>query len=405
MIASGLNHQRVLSGMRPTGKMHLGHYYGALKNWVKMQHEYDCIFLIADLHALTTHYEHPENIRKNTWDMVIDWLAIGIDPKASRIALQSWVPEHSELHLLLSMLTPLGWVERIPTYRDQMENLAGQYDLSTYGFLGYPILQAADVLVYKADLVPVGEDQLAHVELVREIARRFNHLYGQEPGFIEHAEEAIDKMGKKNAQLYRRLRKSFQEQGDHEALEMAQALLEQQSNISLGDQERLYGYLSGAVKLILPEPQALLSNMPKLPGLDGRKMSKSYSNSISLRESDEEIERKIKTMPTDPARVRRTDPGEPEKCPVWGLHRIYSNEEVKAWVQEGCRTAGIGCLECKTPIIDKVKKEVTPIRERAKEYEQNVNLVRSVVIEGSAAAREIAHDTLTEVKNVMGLED
>jgi tryptophanyl-tRNA synthetase len=398
-----IEHSRVVSGMRPTGRMHLGHYHGALKNWIKMQHECECIFLIVDWHALTTHYEDPSLIHENVWEMVIDWLAVGIDPGAAKIALQSWVPEHAELHLLLSMLTPLGWLERVPTYKDQIQNLQGR-DLSTYGFLGYPLLQAADVLIYKADLVPVGEDQQSHIEMAREIARRFNHLYGREPSFIENSENAIDKMGKKNAGLYRQLRKAFQEQGNHQALEMAQALVKDQANINLGDKERLYGYLEGGGKLILPEPEAILTTASKLVGTDGRKMSKSYNNTITLRDTDDEIHHKISTMQTDPARVKRTDPGEPEKCPVWELHKVYSDEAVKQWVVKGCRSAGIGCLDCKAPIIQSIQQEVKPIRDAAQEYIDNPSLVRSIVAEGSQQARELARDTMQEVREAMGVD-
>ena len=304
--------QRVLSGMRPTGLLHLGHYHGVLKNWLKLQHEYECFFFAADWHALTTHYETPEGIEQATWDMVVDWLAVGINPGSACLFIQSRVPEHAELHLLLSMMTPLGWLERVPSYKDQQEKLK-ERDLATYGFLGYPLLQSADILIYRAGLVPVGEDQVAHVELTREVARRFNHIYGREPGFEQKAEAANKKMGKKNAKLYAELRKRFQEQGDEEALATARALLEQQQNLSLGDRERLFGYLEGGGKIILPEPEALLTPAAKMPGLDGQKMSKSYNNTIALREQPSEIEKKIRTMPTDPARVRRDDPGEPEK--------------------------------------------------------------------------------------------
>ncbi|MDH5777616.1 MAG: tryptophan--tRNA ligase, partial [Gammaproteobacteria bacterium] len=356
--------------MRPTGALHLGHYHGVLKNWLKLQHEYECFFFAADWHALTTHYETPDTIEQHVWDMVIDWLAVGINPGSACLFIQSRVMEHAELHLLLSMMTPLGWLERVPSYKDQQEKLK-ERDLATYGFLGYPLLQSADILVYKASQVPVGEDQVAHVELTREVARRFNHLYGREPGFEEKAAEAITKMGKKNAKLYTQLRKKYQEQGEDEALETARALLEEQQNITLGDKERLYGYLEGGGRIILPEPEALLTPASKMPGLDGQKMSKSYGNTIALREDPEIIEKNLRTMPTDPARVRRTDPGTPEKCPVWSLHQVYSSDEIKTWVQEGCRTAGIGCLDCKGPVIDAIQQELAPIRERAVEYEKD----------------------------------
>ena len=393
---------RVLSGMRPTGALHLGHYHGVLKNWLRLQHEHECFFFAADWHALTTHYEAPQGIADSVWEMVIDWLAVGINPGSAHLFIQSRVPEHAELHLLLSMITPLGWLERVPTYKDQQEKLR-ERDLSTYGFLGYPLLQSADILVYKADKIPVGEDQVAHVEITREVARRFNYLYGREPDFEAKAEEAATKMGKKNAKLYRELRKRYQEHGEQDALETARALLETQQNLTLGDRERLWGYLEGISKIILPEPEALLTPTGKMPGLDGQKMSKSYGNTIGLRESTESVQQKIRTMPTDPARVRRTDPGEPEKCPVWALHQVYSGDEVKAWVQEGCRSAGIGCLDCKQPVIDAVEAELAPIRERAEEYTDNPGLVRKIVAEGCDAARDVARDTLEEVRHAMGL--
>jgi len=396
-------HQRVLSGMRPTGKLHLGHYHGVLKNWVQLQHEYECFFFVADWHALTTEYDNTAIIANSVWDMVIDWLAAGVNPGSAKIFIQSQVPEHAELHLLLSMMTPLGWLERVPTYKDQQEKLK-EKDLATYGFLGYPLLQSADILTYKAGLVPVGEDQVVHIELTREIARRFNHLYGREPGFEEKAEAAVKKMGKKNAKLYCELRRKYQEQGDDEALKTARSLLESQQNITLSDRERLFGFLEGGGRIILPEPQPLLTKASKMPGLDGQKMSKSYGNTIGLREAPADVEKKLRTMPTDPARVRKTDPGDPQKCPVWQLHEVYSKEEVKAWAQEGCRTAGIGCIDCKQPIIDEVIKEQAPMRERAEEYSQNINLVRSIVNEGRECARDEARKTLEEVRQAMGLE-
>jgi len=394
--------QRVLSGMRPTGALHLGHYHGVLKNWLRLQHEYECYFFVADWHALTTHYEESESLSQHVWEMVIDWLAVGINPGSATLFLQSRVPEHAELHLLLSMITPLGWLERVPSYKDQQEKLK-ERDLATFGFLGYPLLQSADILIYKAGLVPVGEDQVAHVELTRELARRFNHIYGREAGFEEKAEAAIKAMGKKQAKLYRELRKRFQEQGDAEALETGRALLEQQQNITLGDKERLYGYLEGGSRVILPEPESLLTPAAKMPGLDGQKMSKSYNNTIALREDPASIETKLRTMPTDPARVRRSDPGEPEKCPVWALHQVYSDDELKAWVQEGCRSAGIGCLDCKRPLIEAVQAELAPIRERAEEYVANPGLVRNVIGEGCEAARDVARQTMDEVRQAMGL--
>ncbi len=389
--------------MRPTGQLHLGHYHGVLKNWVQLQHQYDCSFIVVDWHALTTHYESTKIIGESVWNMVVDWLACGVNPSLSRILIQSWVPEHAELHLLLSMMTPLGWLERVPTYKDQQEKLHDK-DLATYGFLGYPLLQAADVLLYKAELVPVGEDQLSHIELSREVARRFNHLYGREPNFEALAEEALKKMGKKNSKLYQELRTDFQQNGNHESLATAKALVMNQSNTSVGDKERLLGYLDGCGKMILPEPQALVSQHAKMPGLDGHKMSKSYNNTISLREPLAMVEKKIMTMPTDPARVKRSDPGEPEKCPVWGFHNIYSDESTKTWVQEGCRSAGIGCVDCKRPVVDAMCKELKPIQEAIKDIGDDLGSVKSIVAEASEQARLDAHKTLQEVREFMGLD-
>lgn len=394
---------RVLSGMRSTGRLHLGHYHGVLKNWVQLQHQYQCFFFVADWHALTTHYEDPKVIEESVWDMVIDWLAAGVDPDNAVLFIQSRVPQHAELHLLLSMITPLGWLERVPTYKDQQAALRDK-DLATYGFLGYPLLQSADILIYRAGLVPVGEDQVAHVELTREIARRFNHLYGREPGFEEKAEEAIKKIGKKAGKLYRELRTAYVEQGDHEALETARALLGKQQNITLGDKERLFGYLEGGGKIILPEPQAMLTPAAKMPGLDGQKMSKSYNNTISLRDEPEVVEKALKTMPTDTNRVRRNDPGDPGRCPVWPLHEVYSDDDTRQWVQEGCRSAGIGCLECKQPVIEAVLAELEPIQARAKEMASDPMWVRNIVSEGCRRAEEEAEETMKEVREAMGLE-
>ena len=388
--------------MRPTGALHLGHYHGVLKNWIKLQHEHECLFFVADWHALTTHYDEPAQIEHHVWDMVIDWLAAGVDPAQATLFVQSQVPAHAELHLLLSMITPLPWLERVPTYKDQQEKLT-EKDLATYGFLGYPLLQSADILIYRASQIPVGEDQVPHIEFTREIARRFNHMFGREPGFEQKAEQAIKKLGSRRARLYRELRTRFQEQGDTAALESARALLEETQNLTMGDRERLFGYLEGGGKMILNEPQALLTEASRMPGLDGQKMSKSYNNTIALREEPEAVTRKIRTMPTDPARVKRTDPGEPEKCPVWQLHLVYSDEPTKQWVQNGCRTAGIGCLECKQPVIDGVLAELKPIRERAEHYLEDPTLVRNIVSDGAEKARKLAQDTLRDVHQVMGL--
>ena len=394
--------ERVLSGMRPTGSLHLGHYHGVLKNWVRLQHEQECLFFVADWHALTTHYDTPEIIEESVWEMVIDWLAAGVDPAKATIFIQSKVPEHAELHTLLSMITPLGWLERVPTYKDQQEKLA-QKDLSTYGFLGYPLLQSADILIYKATQVPVGEDQIPHIEFTREIARRFNHIYGREKGYEEKAEAAIKKLGSKLGGLYQELRTRYQESGDDEALESARAMIEEQQGLSLGDRERLLGYLEGGGKMILIEPEYKLTPASKMPGLDGQKMSKSYNNTISMREDPDAVAKKIKTMPTDPARIRLTDVGDPDKCPVWQLHEVYSSEETKAWVQQGCRTAGIGCIACKGPVIESVLEELKPIQERARQYAEDPTLIKNVVAEGCERARKMARETMREVREVMGL--
>jgi tryptophanyl-tRNA synthetase len=394
--------ERVVSGMRPTGALHLGHYHGALKNWVRLQSEYPCLFFVADWHALTTHYDSPEVIGNNIWEMVIDWLAAGIDPQQSTLFIQSRVPEHAELHLLLSMSTPLGWLERVPTYKDQQEKLSDR-DLATYGFLGYPLLQAADILMYRAAFVPVGEDQVPHIELTREIARRFNHLFGREPGFEDKAREAVKRLGSKRARMYQQLRTRFQEQGDDEALQQAHELLDQSPNLSLGDRERLFGWLEGSRKIILAEPQALLTEASRMPGIDGQKMSKSYGNSIGMREDPESVTRKIRTMPTDPARVRRTDPGDPGRCPVWQLHVVYSDDETRDWVRAGCTSAGIGCLECKQPVVDAVLKEQQGFLERAQPYLDDPSLLRNIIADGCDRARKLAQETMREVREVMGL--
>ncbi|MDP2239120.1 MAG: tryptophan--tRNA ligase [Burkholderiales bacterium] len=394
---------RVLSGMRPTGSLHLGHYHGVLKNWIRLQHEYECFFFVADWHALTTHYDEPDTIEQHVWDMVIDWLAAGIDPAQATLFIQSRVPEHAELHLLLSMITPISWLERVPTYKDQQEKLSDK-DLSTYGFLGYPLLQSADILIYRANRVPVGEDQAPHIEFTREMARRFNHVFGREPGFENKAEAAVKKLGARRAKLYRQLRTKYLEQGDVQALAAARALLDETQNMTLGDRERLFGYIEGGGKVILTEPRTLLTEAAKMPGLDGQKMSKSYNNTISLRENADSVAKKIKTMPTDPARVKRNDPGDPEKCPVWQLHRVYSDDQRKDWVQQGCRSAGIGCLECKQPVIDAVLEEQKPMRERAVKYLHDPSLVRSIIADGCERARKLAQETLRDVREVMGLK-
>ena len=395
--------EKVLSGMRPTGRLHLGHYHGVLANWIRLQHEYPCLFFVADWHALTTAYDEPGTITDNARDMIIDWLAAGVDPSQATIFIQSKVPEHAELHLLLSMMTPLGWLERVPTYKDQQEKLSHK-DLTTYGFLGYPLLQAADILIYRANQVPVGDDQVPHVEFTREIARRFNHLYGREPDFEEKARDAVKKLGNKRAKLYDELRTRYQERGEVQALEQAHELLNEAQSLSLGDRERLFGWLEGTRKMILVEPDALRTHASRMPGLDGQKMSKSYGNTITMREDADSITRKIRTMQTDPARVRRTDPGDPDKCPVWQFHLIYSGDEVKTWVQGGCRSAGIGCIECKQPVIEGVLKEQEPMRERAKMYEEDPQLVKNIIADGCEKARKLAQETMRDVREAIGLD-
>jgi tryptophanyl-tRNA synthetase len=393
---------RVLSGMRPTGALHIGHFHGALKNWVKLQDEHPCFFFVADWHALTTHYETPEDIEASVWDMLVDWFAAGIDPAKATVFIQSRVPEHAELFLLLAMATPLGWLERVPTYKDQIERIKDR-DLSTYGFLGYPLMQAADILIYRANMVPVGEDQVPHIEMTREIARRFNHLFGKEPGFEEKANAAVKKLGGKRAKAYMDLRNRYQERGDQQALEEGRALLASSASLSTADRERLFGYLEGARRVILAEPVAKLTETPKLPGLDGQKMSKSYGNALLMREEPKALTDKLRRMMTDPARVRRSDPGEPERCPVWSLHQIYSSQEVRDWAASGCRSAGIGCLECKQPLIEAMLREQEVWRGRAQPYLDDPSLLRSIVADGCDRARRAAQETMRDVREAMGL--
>ncbi len=392
----------VLSGMRPTGQLHLGHLHGVLNNWVKLQEQYRCLFFVADWHALTTHYDDTSNIAQHSREMILDWLAAGVDPEKATLFIQSHVPEHAELHLLLSMMTPLSWLERIPSYKDQQQKLSNK-DLSTYGFLGYPLLQSADILVYRAAWVPVGEDQVSHVELTREVARRFNYLYGREADFETKAQANAKKMGKKAAKRYQQLRKTYQETGDTEALAAGHELLQAQSNINQEERERLTGYLEGTGKTLLVEPQPLLAPASKMPGLDGQKMSKSYGNTISLRDDPKDIEQKLRTMPTDPARVRLTDAGNPERCPVFQLHEVYSDEDTKQWIQKGCTEAGIGCLECKKPLIDSVLAELTPMQERFLHYAKDTAALDKIILDGQAQAREMAGETLKIVRESLGL--
>ncbi len=403
MAGNTTQNRRVVSGMRPTGPLHLGNYHGALANWVELQYHYECFFFVADWHALTTGYEDTTAFKANVHEVIIDWLGAGLNPGACTIFVQSRIPEHAELHLILSMVTPLAWLERVPTYKDQIEQLKDK-DLSTYGFLGYPLLQGADILMYRPAYVPVGEDQVAHVEITREIARRFNNVFGREPEFESRVAGAVKRLGARNAVQYDELRRKFQQHGDSEARARARALIDSGKSLTVADRERLLGHLEGGGRAILPEPSVLLTKTPKVPGLDGRKMSKSYGNTIGLREDPDSVQKKLKAMQTDPARARRSDPGDPDKCPVWDLHKIYSDEKTQAWVQIGCRSAGIGCLDCKKPVIESVLTQIEGFRARAKEYEENPELVRCILSEGCERAGEAARATMAEVREAVGLE-
>jgi tryptophanyl-tRNA synthetase len=371
-MATPSTKKRVLSGMRSTGKLHLGNYVGALENWVRMQDEYDCFFFIADWHALTTDYADTSRLKENSVEVLLDWLAAGLDPAKCVMFIQSHIPAHAELHLLLSMITPLGWLERVPTYKEQRENIK-EKDLGTYGFLGYPVLQSADILIYKADVVPVGEDQVAHVELTREIARRFNGFYAK-PFVIRRQGTRVVTSDGKEVQL---------ESG---------AELDPKADYVIHPEP------------VFPEPAALLTPSPRLPGTDGRKMSKSYGNAVMLTDPEPVVRQKLKTMVTDPARVRRTDPGNPDVCPVGDLHKIFSGKETMAKVYEGCRSAGIGCIECKSWVADALVQILNPMQERRKKYEDNPRLAWDILEAGSARAREVAGATMQEVRESMGLD-
>ena len=395
---------RVLSGMRPTGALHLGHYHGALKNWVRLQDEFDCFFFVADWHALTTHYEDRAVIERSVYDMVVDWLAAGLDPEKATIFIQSRLPEHAELFTLLAMGTPLGWLERVPTYKDQIEKLKDR-DLATYGFLGYPLLQAADILIYKASWVPVGEDQASHVELTREVARRFNHLYGRGVDFDARVAAALAKLGRDDSRYFDKQRKAFGQDGQAEALAKGEAIVRKAVMVlDPRETELLLGHLRGSGRSVLTEPQALHTEVTKLPGLDGAKMSKSYGNAIAMRDEPAVVEHKIRKMPTDPQRVRRTDPGDPQRCPVWKFHQVYSDASTQDWVVRGCTSAGIGCLECKQPVIDAVLKEQKPWRDRAETYLANPKQVHWIVEMGTERARTVARQTMKDVREAMGLQ-
>jgi tryptophanyl-tRNA synthetase len=393
--------ERVLSGMRPTGKLHLGNYHGALRNWVGLQDACEGYFFVADWHALTTDYENTAPLQQHVHELVVDWLAAGLDPERCAIFLQSDVLGHAELHVLLSMITPLSWLERVPTYKDQQAQLK-EKDLATYGFLGYPLLQSADILLYRPGFVPVGEDQVAHVEITREIARRFNHIFGRDQQFAKKVKAALSKFGPAREQ-YTELRRRFQQDGDAAALAEARALVNGANTVPENERELLLANLEGEVHRLLPAPEVLLTPSPKVPGLDGRKMSKSYGNTLGLTEDPASIEKKIRGMTTDPARARRTDPGTPEKCPVWDLHKLYSGEETRAWVHEGCTTAGIGCIECKKPVWEKICAEATLMRERAAPYIDNPGRVREILADGAKKAGATAEATMQVVRRAMNL--
>jgi tryptophanyl-tRNA synthetase len=392
--------------MRPTGSMHLGHYHGALKNWVQLQQSHECFFFVADWHALTTHYEEREVLGRFVYDMVVDWIAAGLDPQRCTIFLQSRLPEHAELFTLLAMGTPLGWLERVPTYKDQMDKLKDR-DLATYGFLGYPLLQAADILIYKAHFVPVGEDQSSHVELTREVARRFNNLYGRSSRFEADVAAALAKLAKDDARYFEKQRKAFGETGAPEAWAKAEGLLRKAAAQTTGwtahDTETLAGHFKGSGKSVLTEPQALHTEVLRLPGTDGAKMSKSYGNAILMREEPAEVTRKVRGMTTDPARARRTDPGEPDRCPVWQFHKVYTDEDTRTWAAQGCRSASIGCLDCKQPVIDAILREQQPWRERAEPLMADPARVRDIVQAGCQRAQAVAGQTMQDVREAMGL--
>lgn len=393
----------VVSGMRPTGRLHLGHFHGVLKNWCRLQEEQDCFYFVADLHALTTHYEHPQGIRESTWELLIEWLAVGLDPEKATLFVQSWVPQHAELALLLGMLTPLSWLERVPTFKDQQEQLRDR-DLATFGFLGYPTLMSADILLYDAAWVPVGADQVAHLEICRELARRFNSLYGRSAADGEAVDAGLRALGKRLKQQYLQLKAQYQEHGEEGAITAAQDLLQSAASINEATRTLLLATLEGKGRAILVEPQALLTEAAKMPGLDGRKMSKSYGNAIGLREEPDVVRKKLLTMPTDPARVSRTDPGNPECCPVWPFHQVYSSAETRAWVEEGCRSAGIGCVDCKGALVERVLAEQAPIRAKAEEWAAQPQRLREIAEHGAEKARARAEQTLIRVREVMGLD-
>ena len=396
-----VSRERVLSGMRVTGRLHLGHYHGVLKNWVMLQEKCESFYFVADWHALTTHYEEPGVMERNVWEMVIDWLASGVDPAKATLFIQSRIPQHAELHLLLSMVTPLGWLERVPSFKDQQQKIKGR-DLATYGFLGYPVLQSADILIYRASQVPVGEDQIPHIELTREIARRFNRVFGKDAIFEEKAEQALVKLGKKAAGQFRRHRRAWLQEGNADALSQMIALIDKAAGLGDEERERLRGYSEGGGRSILPEPKALLTPASKYTGVDGQKMSKSYDNQINMRDDPDRVANALRTMPTDPARQRRNDPGDPDKCPVWGLHKVYTDSALQQKLAEGCRSAAIGCLDCKKPLVEIMLEEQALLRARAKPYEDDPGEVRRTIDAGCERAMAVAEETMQEVRDVVG---
>ncbi len=393
---------RIVSGMRPTGPLHLGHWEGVLKNWIELQKQHECYFFAADWHALTTHYQDPRELDTNTFELVTEWLAVGVDPEQATLFVQSWVPEHAELHLLLSMLTPLGWLERVPTYKEQQQELRDR-ELDTYGFLGYPVLMSADVLVYRARGVPVGQDQVAHLEVTREIARRFNFLYGRGGSFDEHLASGRARLGPKETRRLTEWAKQYRESGDQELWSRIERTLSQDPRLTSEEQVVLLAEARGSGRAILPEPTPLLTRSSRLPGTDGRKMSKSYDNAIALRDRRDVVTRKIQTMATDPARVRRTDPGEPSRCPVWKYHEAFSTADTRQWVEAGCRSAGIGCLDCKNRLLGHMLTELAPIWDRFDALQAHPDTVREVLASGSERARLEARATLEEVRDALGL--
>ncbi len=393
---------RIVSGMRPTGPLHLGHWEGVLKNWIGLQKDHDCYFFVADWHALTTHYEDPRALTSNTFGLAMEWLAVGVDPDRATLFVQSWVPEHAELHLLLSMVTPLSWLERVPTYKEQQQELRDR-ELDTYGFLGYPVLMSADVLLYRARGVPVGQDQVAHLEVAREVARRFNFLYGRGEPFEACLQSAHRQLGSTDRQRLAEWARQYRQSGSPELWSRIEDMLAGDARLGSGERDALIAEARGTGRTILVEPSALLTRASRLPGTDGRKMSKSYDNAIALRDTREVVTRKIRTMATDPARVKRSDPGEPDRCPVWSYHEAFSTEVTRQWAGTGCRTAEIGCLDCKNRLLEGMWAALEPVWERLGKLESRPEAVREVLAAGSERARREARITLDEVRDALRL--